>query len=458
MPTSKALRETRASTAEDMQKMSDLASDSDHEWSEEDEEKWKRANADYDAQSTVIEKQERMEHIQAEETRQSEVIPGRDDFNGQESTEQTSEDLGRGNKKASDEDRSTALQAWFRADTDNLVLEQRHIDACKRVGVNPNSRGLSLDMRPTHVFRKVQRAYRNGLERDAESRALSAIQGSAGAFLTAPEELSSSLEIALLTFGGMRQVSEIIRTASGAPFVWPTFDDTSNTGSQIGENTTVSEQDIVMGARVWMDYKFTSDMIKVPVELLEDEVFSLPSIIGSALGERLGRIQNTKFTVGSGAATPEGITVGSTAGVTTAASTAIVFDEMLDLEASVDPAYRPGSTIMFHDNVRLALRKLKDGEGRYLWESNVQLGQPDRILSYPFVVNQDMSSTITSGDITVEFGQFNKYKIRDIGALRMIRLNERFADTDQVAFLAFTRNDGKLLDAGTNPVKHMVQV
>jgi HK97 family phage major capsid protein len=85
----------------------------------------------------------------------------------------------------------------------------------------------------------------------------------------------------------------------------------------------------------------------------------------------------------------------------------------------------------------------------------MQAGIPDRLLGYTYVVNQSMASTLAKAAKVVLFGDFSKYKIRDVAGIRLVRLDELFAQTDQVGFVAFLRTDGQLLDAGTNPVKHL---
>jgi HK97 family phage major capsid protein len=198
-------------------------------------------------------------------------------------------------------------------------------------------------------------------------------------------------------------------------------------------------------------------VIKVPFELLEDSVFNLPDVLGQMLGERLGRITNTKYTNGTGAATPKGIVVASSLGKTTAGATAITADEILDLIHSVDPAYRTDSSFMMHDNILLYIRKLKSSDNQYIWQEGLSQGVPDRIFSYMLTINQDMQSSVATATKTMLFGQMKKYKIRTVNGVRMIRLDERYADTDEIAFLSLIREDGNMLDAGTAPIKHMLQ-
>jgi HK97 family phage major capsid protein len=244
------------------------------------------------------------------------------------------------------------------------------------------------------------------------------------------------------------------RTASGEPLSWPTADDTTNTGVQLGESTSIgSSVDPSFGKVIWNAYKFSSKAILVPYELIQDSVFNLPAVLGSMLGERLGRITNTKFTTGSGASTAKGIVTCATS--FSAATTAVGADDLIGLQHSVDPAYRMGASFMMHDSIILAIRKLKDGQGQYLWQSGLRDGAPDRILGAGITINQDMDSTTTSGKKSILYGQLSAYKIRTVGEIRLYRLEERYRDTDQDGFVAFTREDGNLLTAGTAPIKYL---
>lgn len=453
MPTAQELREERAPVATKIQELADRVNDADHEWSGEDEQEWTRVNAEYDRLSGEIEKQERVERAQSVSDEQKRPVhrgrevPGRGDSDGHPSRQDRTE-------APAEETRALAMQAWFRHQAGETLTDE-HEEACRSVGLNPRRTNLDVSLAPHRNLAELQRQCRNS-HPALWSRDLSAVTGGSGGF-TVPEGFVNSLERNMLFFGGMLQVAEIIRTDSGEPMPWPTADDTGNTGEQLGESASIgSSVDPTMSQITWNAYKFSSKLIKVPVELLEDSAFDLARIIGEMLGERLGRIQNTKFTTGTGAATPNGIMTAATLGVTAASSTAIIADELLDLEHSIDPAYRTADArYMMHDDVLLALRKLKDGEGRYLFQSNLREGGPDTINGRQFTINNDMSSTITSSDKTVLFGQLNKYKIRQVRQIRLRRLIERYADNDQEGFIAFLRTDGNLLDAGTAPVKFL---
>lgn len=290
-----------------------------------------------------------------------------------------------------------------------------------------------------------------------ELRAMGVAVPTGGGFGVADEDMAPIMN-AMKFYGGMRQAGcTILTTATGADLPVPTADDTGNTGEQLGENTTVSEQDITIGQKILRAYIYSSKLIRVSYALLQDAAFDVEGWLNQRLGERLGRITNTKFTTGSGAATPEGVVTGSTyCGTTTASATAITWAELVDLELSVDRAYRQNARYMFNDTTLKGLKQLVDGVSRPIWVPGTALREPDTINGYPYVINSDMASPIASAK-AVLFGDFQYYWIRDVQDITLIRLTERYADYLQVGFMAFSRHDGQLIDAGQHPIKHLLQ-
>jgi HK97 family phage major capsid protein len=268
------------------------------------------------------------------------------------------------------------------------------------------------------------------------------------------------LEVALLEFGGMRQVSTIVRTSTGAELPFPTLNDTSNSGALLGEGLEHTELDTTFDQMVMHAYKYTSRRVPVSVEYLQDNAINFVGRIGSILGERIGRITNTHFTTGDGNAKPNGIvTAATSSGVTAAVDDALTYDNIIDLKHSVDPAYRTGARFMFNDTTLKIIKKIKvpqfsgDTAGQPLWRAGMTLGEPNTIDGDPYTINQQVASGVSAKAIL--YGQLSKYQIRDVRDITLVRLDERYAELGVVAFLAFSRHDGDLLDAGTHPVKYL---
>jgi len=340
---------------------------------------------------------------------------------------------------------SVALQGWARHQN-GIPVTDRHRAAAKKAGFRLSDSGIDIEL--PRNYRDVRRQIK---------AALSVTTGTSGGFATVPEGFVPSLEVAMLDFGPMLSLAQVMRTATGERMGWPTANDTGNSGRQIGEAAAVTSLDPAFGKKFWDAYKLTSDEVLVPFELLQDGAFDLASELGAMLGERLGRILNTKATVGTGAGTFTGVVICASAGKTTASGTAIAADEILDFQHSLGRAYRKNASFMCHDNVKLVIRKLKDSQGQYLWSPGLVGGVPDRLCNAPIETNDDMNGTLATGNISMLWGDFSKYKIRMVGSIRLYRLTERHRENDEDAFLAFLRADGNLLEAGQSPMKKMTQ-
>lgn len=289
---------------------------------------------------------------------------------------------------------------------------------------------------------------------DPEARAQSAITGSAGGY-TVPQGFYDQIIEAMKWYGGMRNVSYSFGTATGNALPIPTSNDTNNVGELVAENVQVASQDVAFGQANLGAYKFSSKMVLVPIELLQDSEFDIESFLAKKLGERIGRAQNSYFTTGTGASQPQGIVTGSTLGKTgaTGQTTSVTYDDLIDLEHAVDKAYRSGAKFMMNDLSLKALKKMKDSQGRPLWLPGLAFKEPDTINNYGYEINNDVP-VMAANAKSILFGDFSNYWIRDVKNIFTFRFNEKYMDYGQVGFLAFARADGKLINAGTNPVAY----
>jgi len=282
-----------------------------------------------------------------------------------------------------------------------------------------------------------------------ERRALSAGSDPGGGFLV-PQGFMAELVKRLAAWGPMLDpgVTRQIETTSGNQMDWPGMDDTGNVGVLLAENTADTDLDLAFNNRQLDAFKYSTRIIKVSEELLQDSAIDVEAIVRDAMAERIGRIVNQHLTVGTGVSQPNGIV--TAAGATAAAAAAaIAFDDLIELEHSVDPAYRsdPSCRWMMRDTTLKALRKVKDTQGNYIWQpSDVRSGAPASLLGYPYSINQAMATVATTAK-TVVFGPFNRYIVRRVRELIVKRLIERYADAHQVGFIGFARFDGEILDA-----------
>lgn len=259
---------------------------------------------------------------------------------------------------------------------------------------------------------------------------------------------------ALKAFGGLYNLAEVMQTATGQPIEWPTHDGTSSKGIILGENQQITVDQATWGTKTMKAFKYSSNAVLVSLELLQDSVFDLDSLLPRYLGERLARIQADHYITGNGTTQPEGILTNATAGVTAASAAALTYDHMIGLEHSIDPAYRAGGNcrFLFNDATLSTIRKIRDdiggaGLGRPLWLPVPVPGQPATINGIPYTIDQSMPN-IGTGNKSVAFGDFRRaYIVREVMDMRLFRLAERYADYGQVGFFAFMRLDAKVNDS-----------
>ena len=187
--------------------------------------------------------------------------------------------------------------------------------------------------------------------------------------------------------------------------------------------------------------------IKVTEELLYDSKFDLETFILNAFSKALANAEENAFINGSGTGQPLGIlaaTGGADIGVTTASSTTITADEIINLVYSLKRPYRKNAAFLMNDQTVAAVRKLKDGTGTYLWHEALTADEPNKLLGYP-VYTSEFMPTIEAGAKTIAFGDFDYYNIGDRGTRSFQELKELFAGNGMVGFVAKERVDGKLV-------------
>lgn len=283
--------------------------------------------------------------------------------------------------------------------------------------------------------------------------AMSTTTGSEGGY-TVGTEFSRSLIEAMRQMGGVRAVASQITTGTGAQMLFPTADATAEEGEIVGQNAAVTALDTTFGQASLDVWKYSSKSIALPFELLQDSMFDVEAYVREVLRLRLWRIQNRHHTLGTATGQPRGIV--PAAGVGKAGATGqtatITYDDLVDLEHSVDPIYRAAARLMLHDDSLKAVRKIKDGQGRPIfvpgYEQGNPGGAPDRLLGREIAINQNMDPMGASKK-SILFGDFSKYVIRDVMDVTLFRMTDSaFTLKGQVGFVAFCRSGGNLLDVG----------
>lgn len=404
----KDLREKRAKLHEDAKGVLKLAHDEKRELTNEEREKVDRIYSEVDSIKADV---DRLERAEAEDRALAASAGRRSDSVIADPNQITRADWGR------------LFRAW--AGFGSRAANADDIAFAQKVGFNP-------------------------AKQEIDARALVVATATQGGSTVEDEPMRSYYEVQKW-YGAVRELASVLTTGTGADLPIPTMNDTSNTGEIIAEGSGhTTTADPAVGQVVMKSYKYSSKAVLVSVELLQDASFDIGAYLGKALGTRVARIKNTHFTTGDNSSKPQGFTVGGSSGKTAAATNAFTWSEVNDLMHSVDPAYRrmPSAAFMAHDTIIGYIRKLNFGTTSLpIWEPSTQLGEPDRIFGFPAIPNNDMASALTTGQKLLAFGAFETYQVREVSNPVFVRLNELYALTGQVAFLAFERADGRCLDS-----------
>lgn len=283
--------------------------------------------------------------------------------------------------------------------------------------------------------------------------AMSTTTGSEGGFTVATEVPAMLIE-ALKAYGGMREVAEIIQTAAGNDWQYPANDGTAETGEIVGQNAAATLAETTFSQVPLVVYKYSSKKIALPWELIQDSAIDVVAFVLRRLAERLGRITNTHFTVGTGTGQPSGVMTRATLGKTgtTGQTTSVIYDDLADLFYSVNRSYRTNARWMMADSSMKVVRKIKDTTGRPIFTPGYEYGitqdQPDLLMGKPIVINDDVAAMAANAR-SIGFGDFKQYVIRDVMEVMLRRFDDSaFALNGQVGFCGWQRTGGNLLDTG----------
>ena len=331
--------------------------------------------------------------------------------------------------------------------TDALfVEEQRQVEAeAKPV--------IDVDAKRSQAFNSFLRRGLGELTQEerqimAELRAQGAGTDNKGGY-TVPKEMQARIVEQMKAYGGIASAAQILNTADGRIITWATANGTAEEGELIGENAAATEQDTEFGTAELGAKKLSSKIIRVSNELLQDSGVDIESYLSRRIAERIGRAEAKYLIQGTGVgspAQPKGLQT-SVTGTTQAAAAAVSWQDFNALIHSVDPAYRNTGTtrLAFNDNTLKTLKEMVDGQKRPLWLPDVAGVAPATILGQQYVIDQGIDDIGASKKFAY-FGDFNRFIIRRVSGMTLRRLVERYAEFDQVGFLAFHRFDCVLED------------
>ncbi|MBC3931984.1 phage major capsid protein [Undibacterium curvum] len=332
----------------------------------------------------------------------------------------------------------------------NLTAENSFKDAVPALNTDDKK---SVQNKAVEIYLRKAEKHWTPDEQAIVQNTMTTTTGSQGGF-TVPAQISSTVIELLKDFNGIRRVADSIRTANGQPLSYPGTDGTVEIGEIVDQNSQVSGQDASFFSVPLNVFKFSSKVIVVPIELVQDTTVDLLGLLNRRIRTRIGRIQNLKFTNGAGGTEPDGLLakavvrrIGQTGSTTT-----YTYDDLVELIESMDIAYAEQGDLswMMSQAGRKVVRKMKDGNGRPIWtpsyDKGISVEGADELMGFKLNINNDYAAPAASAK-SMTFGVHKNYMIRDAMDVTFMRFDDsNYARLGQVGFMAFCRSGGNLLD------------
>ena len=405
----------RAAQIADARKLVDKAEAEKRELSLEENAEWEKRMSDVDACEANIRKAERKEKLEALEGEQRAIQPRKT------SPHQPSKQVTRG-------ERNAALKSWmgYNSPVSNLRYDGETLDRCASLGMAVNNSSITL-------------------------RSMNTSTGGAGGnttFTTTYPDLQTEMKY----YSPVLQKCNVQVTDNGNTFTFPRGSDVANTMAIVaqsgasGTTTDPTFDKVSLGA-----YTFRY-VEQITFEMLQDSVFDVEGWLTSRLAERAGRTIEKYIVSGTGSSQPTGLLQAAiaadagTAAVTLAATKKAfyTFDDLMTLFQGVDLAYRSDNTLLLHDSSVWDLRKIKDTQGRYVWDVNntlVQNAQPDKIAGFNYLISNSIDASGAFNKNIGLFANLSRHVVRMVDGIQITRLQELYRANGMIGFEILMRFD-----------------
>lgn len=437
------LKEDRAKVVEAQQTINDLAVKENREFTADEKASYEKADQDFDRLS---------DEIKAEETRMLEVEDRQKKLNERQEFIKrhpgpTHIDLSDSNPNNRQEDRFTALP------------ESRHYDAIMRYRQHSGREVLAtrayndafcsyLVGGLTPPYSIMNREERSLLEMP-ELRALQADSDTTGGFLVVPEDFINRLIMAKDNLLFIRRNSTVIPVPNAASLGVPSLDADPGDATWTAEIATGSNDSTMRFGKRELHPHPLARRIKVSKKLLRVARMNVGNLVNNRLAYKFATVEENAFQNGNGSNQPLGVFTASNDGIPTSrdvstgnTSTAITADGLINCKYDMPAQYRTNCRWLFHRSAIKMIRKLKDGEGNYIWRQGLATDRPDTILDFPFDESEYTPSTFTTGLYVGIFGDWSNYWIADALNMQVQTLTELYAETNQNGYIGRAEVDG----------------
>lgn len=294
------------------------------------------------------------------------------------------------------------------------------------------------------------------LQHIAKSTSIKAYQAdnpAGGGYLVAPEEFVNALIVLVENLVFIRKMAKTFTLIRADSLGFPALDvDPSDADWTVELGTGNEETTMAFGKRELRPSPLAK-RVKISNKLLRNATVDVQSVIQERLAYKFGVTEEKAFLVGSGANQPLGVFTPSALGIPTsrdtvaASSGAIVGDDVMNVFYSVKAQYQANGVFIMARQILLAMRKLKDTTNNYIWATGFgpglgYQGAPATILGRPYFQSEYAPSAITTGLYTLIYGDFSKYYIATALDMQLQVLDQLYAETNQMGYIARMEVDG----------------
>lgn len=370
----------------------------------------------------------------------------------QEQYDRMTADLDRLDARLERHEQLARRQAWANQPEPNPIHQGQPgpIDPTAAGGDEPPA---SRDRRDSPEYRAVFRAFlRGGLPavyQIPEQRALQADADISGGYLVPPTQWVNQLIAAKKNSVFVRQYANVIPVTSGDSLGVPSLDTDVADASWTAEIGSASEDSSLVFGKRELHPHALAKLVKISNKLLRVSALDPEAIVQDRLAYKFGVTEEQAFLTGSGSQQPLGVFTASDNGISTSrdvstgnTTTTIGADGLIEAAHTLKSQYWSNARWLFHRDAIKMIRKLKDGEGQYLWQPGIAAGQGNRILNFPYDVSEYASNTFTAGLYVGILADWKYYWIADALSFTVQRLLELYAETNQVGLIGRAEVDG----------------
>ena len=408
----KKLKEERYSLVKKARKILDTADEEDRSLETDENSKYEKINEEIDDYSEKIQKYQRQLELEEE-------------MNSLEGSEGEEGGKQKGNKTSEFRDMLDRFSTLTRKERNKIRETDGYRD----------------------TFNKFLERGTNALNEN-EYRAMQADDDVGGGYLKAPKEMVSELLKDVDDRAFIRQLATVYQLETATSLGVPSLDDDLDDADWTSELKTGSTDDMDFGERELNPHALAK-RVKVSNKLLRVATQDPEALVRARLAYKFGITEEKGFLTGNGAQQPLGIFTASDDGISTSRdvsedmeTTSITADGLINAKYSLKSAYQSNARWMFHRDGVKQIRKLKDDNGQYLWSPGISAAEGDMILDLPFVMSEYVPNAFTSENYVGAVGDFSYYWIAEALDMRIQRLVELYAETNQTGYIGRMEVDG----------------